>query len=396
MTVCTQWVSLIFLTASLCSCNSFLIQPLEVLVPVQQIFAMGASGQGKTDNDGQAFTATHGKKEVVMSKSVSFSRVSMKIGGVSVANNSISQDQEKTATVKKKLKVINPGDSQMIHKNVFDFNILSSISIASGTELNNGEEDEDTIEEYQLVYRDIHDYGEKNSVNSRNRSYYENASRYLYEGHNDQGVAHEVDINALSIIAYDVETDYNESDHQVESMSIHSDAKNDVDSKNRITSLINKVAMPTNREIKVKSTWMDQKLDKDVATNLFNLNSYADVENQNEMEVRNKNLVENFLSNIFNMIGLTLGLITLSVTVIFSGLLVFLAWRTRRKAKRCKVAEEDLTSSTESQTALKISFNIGQHQEYFKQSDDIFSVDNDSFLSSLETMEATPVKDHVQ
>ena len=69
-----------------------------------QIFAMGASGQGKTDNDGHAFTATHGKKEVVMSKSVSVSRVSMKIGGVSVANNSISQDQEKTDAVKKKLK----------------------------------------------------------------------------------------------------------------------------------------------------------------------------------------------------------------------------------------------------------------------------------------------------
>merc|ERR1719419_37361 len=117
----------------------------------------------------------------------------------------------------------------MIHKNGSDFNILSSTPISSGTEQNNGEEDEDTIEEYQLVYRDIHDYGEKNSVNSRNRNYYENASRYLYEGHNDQGVAHEVDISALPIIAYDVEIDYNESDHQVESMSIHSDAKNDVD-----------------------------------------------------------------------------------------------------------------------------------------------------------------------
>jgi len=84
-----HWFWITLLEVSRCSCDSLLIQPYDVPAPLLQSFATAdlvrGEGQGETDDGGEPLIVSDGGRNVMVSKSVSVSRVSVEIGGVRVA-----------------------------------------------------------------------------------------------------------------------------------------------------------------------------------------------------------------------------------------------------------------------------------------------------------------------
>jgi len=425
-------------------CESLLIQPYDVPAPVMQRFATGdlarEAGQGETGDDGEPFIASDEARNVMVSKSVSVSRVSVEIGGVRVGKEipataddegliaaNISDEKENTKqSVKPKsffqnlilqLKSIvaekSDGTSQESEEAKVDSEFFSPDANLSGAE------------EYTLVYRD-EDYVDDEELLTDDDLYHAdddlyNADEYLDYNYNygydtSDTYSDVIDINEL--VPGDYEDVNNESiDYNDYSKVEGNDRLTPASENKSVDNLVGEIPATDHVRPSPAKIRSDQARGRSLILPEPDLKHLSEAENDvkkteqilvvketeetlinnDERKVSEMDFVVDFSVSepildlnikIGIFIGVALSVVTITVVVVLV---------TRRKARSAKLVIDEDHSTTDSQYAfsrpLKNNSNIIQEQfsnnvgkASFYPCDDLHSLDNDSFLTSLETI----------
>jgi len=423
-----HWFWITLLTGSKCWSESLLIQPHEVPPPQLQSFATDdlarEMGQGDTDDDGETLIADDGGRNMLVSKSVSVSRVSVEMGGVRVAKTIPGVDQ--------RLKTNNYNDNDSDNKNPQSFfqKLISQLkSLAadnSGEETNeeSSEEESDNSssamrltggEEYTLVYRDEDYVGDEEYFTDEYLNYnYYYGDDDISDTYGDiidinesmQGDYRSIDYNdnieAKENDELSEPANQNHGNNSADSLVTGNDDAPDLvrPSPSRIRSdqargrsLIlpesdlkhsSEEIFKTENEVLKSEQIVFVKETKDIIDDQVNEHSEMDFVLDYSMS---RPLIDlNIKIGIF--VGVVLGILIITVLVVLV---------TRRKARSAKLVIDEDQSTTDSQFAFSRGLNnnssiIQEHlSSHFGKapcypSDDLHSLDNDSFLTSLETM----------
>jgi len=408
-----------------------------VTAPLLQSFPAGElvreEGQGETDDGREPIIFSDDKRNVMVSKSVSVSRVSVEIGGVRVEkkidktddklsiNDGISENFQSNKNLMKpqsffqkliaQLKAVASISSGKSYAN-------SNLAIEPDLHFNTPAEDLHA-DEYQLLYRYDEYAGDDLDTTDEEEEY----RNYLYDVYND-------DISDAYIYSRNVSiiSDTKQGNHYDElsapipyNLSIESEESEqykpviDNQSNNNLSSLVtvsqksdlvrsrsdqargrslipeddikyfseesgelSEVALKTQPKVKAQNT--NDILSDDEYRNIHKVFAF-------EFSSSKKALDGNIRIGIF--VGVILGVIITAGSVLT--VLV-----TRRKARSAKLVTDEDQSTTDSQFAFSrgLKHEESVHQEHFNTNfgkpsyfcDDLHSLDNDSFLTSLETI----------
>jgi len=439
-----HWFWVTILTGSQCWCESLLIQPYNVPAPVLQRFATGdlarEVGQGETDDDGEPFIASDEGRNVMVSKSVSVSRVSVEIGGVRVGKEISAADDEGLIAA----NISDDDNYENIEKPVkpksfFQNLILQLKSIAAESSDDTSEESKEAEvdsefsspdpnltgpEQYTLVYRD-EDYVDDEELLTDVDLYHANDDLYHADEYLDYNYNYDydisdtysdiIDINELAQGDYeDVNNDsidYN--DYSEVEGNDHLAPASENKSVDNLVGEIHATDQVRPSPAKIRS---DQARGRSLILPQPDLEQLSEVENdvtkteQILIVKETETLIDNDEKKVSEMdfvidfsvsepildlnikigifIGVALSVVTITVVVVLV---------TRRKARSAKLVIDEDHSTTDSQYAfsrpLKNNSNIIQEQfsnnvgkASFYPCDDLHSLDNDSFLTSLETI----------
>jgi len=433
--VWNHWFWVTILTGSQCWCESLLIQPYEVSAPKLQRFGTGdlarEVGQGETDDDGEPFIASDEGRNMMVSKSVSVSRVSVEIGGVRVGKEIPALDNNKGLA---EANISDENGENMKHSvkpQSFFQNLISQLkSIAAGDPDNTSDESNVTefysdfssldsslseAEEYTLVYRDEdyvgddeyhtdeyldynynYNYGDTYSVvpiNELIQGDYENVNNepvdyndnYKVEGNDRIPLANEnksVDNLVAENHAPDIEN--NDTD-----TAKYSTVKIRSDQARGRSLILPQLDIKQFSEVENDDLKSEQiALEKESVENINNneVKRVSEMDFVIDFSVSESHFDINIKIGIF--IGVILSILTITVLVVVMR---------RRKGRSAKLVIDEDQSTTDSQAVfsrpMKINSSIIQEQFGYNAGksscypcDDLHSLDNDSFLTSLETI----------
>jgi len=409
-----------------------------VPAPVLQRFATGdlarEVGQGETDDDGEPFIASDEGRNVMVSKSVSVSRVSVEIGGVRVGKEISAADDEGLIAANISDDTYENIEKPVKPKSFFQNLILQLKSIAAESSGDTSEESKEAEvapefsspdpnlsgpEQYTLVYRD-EDYVDDEELLTDDDLYPTNDNLYHADEYLDYNYNYDYDISDTYSDIIDI-NDLVQGDYEdVNNDSIDYNDYSEVEGNDRLApasenkSVDNLVGeIHATDQVKSRS---DQARGRSLILPQPDLEQLSEAENDvtkteqilivketetlidnNEKKVSEMDFVIDFSVSepildlnikIGIFIGVALSVVTITVVVVLV---------TRRKARSAKLVIDEDHSTTDSQYAfsrpLKNNSNIIQEQfsnnvgkASFYPCDDLHSLDNDSFLTSLETI----------
>jgi len=374
--VWNHWFWVTLTAVSRCSCESLLIQPYDVTAPLLQSFPAGElvreEGQGETDDGREPIIFSDDKRNVMVSKSVSVSRVSVEIGGV---------------RVEKKTDNKLPSDDVISEKFPISRNTLKPESVFQ-------------TDEYQLVYRD-EEYAEEDTDTTYEEEEYLN---YLYDVYDEIS-----DVYGESIFISDKHQE-NAHDLQSNSFAVKSDQYNSVINYQSIKSLDNLGTVSQQSEL-VKSR-SDQILpeadikyfseDKEEISedalkteNTIKVYSIEEIVTNDKDHNFDREISIDFSSSKAIAINIKIS-IFVSVVIGVTITAVVAVFVTRRKVRSAKVVtdEDPMDSQFAFSRGLKNedslcqeNFNTSFGKSSYLGCEDLNSLDNDSFLTSLETIQ---------
>jgi len=409
-----------------------------VPAPVLQRFATGdlarEVGQGETDDDGEPFIASDEGRNVMVSKSVSVSRVSVEIGGVRVGKEISAAEDEGLIGANISDDNYENTEKPVKPKSFLQNLILQLKSIAAVSSGDTSEEPKEAEvdpefsspdpnlsgpEQYTLVYRD-EDYVDDEELLTDDDLYPTNDNLYHADEYLDYNYNYDYDISDTYSDIIDI-NDLVQGDYEdVNNDSIDYNDYSEVEGNDRLApasenkSVDNLVGeIHATDQVKSRS---DQARGRSLILPQPDLEQLSEAENDvtkteqilivketetlidnNEKKVSEMDFVIDFSVSepildlnikIGIFIGVALSVVTITVVVVLV---------TRRKARSAKLVIDEDHSTTDSQYAfsrpLKNNSNIIQEQfsnnvgkASFYPCDDLHSLDNDSFLTSLETI----------
>jgi len=466
------WITSYLLQAA--HSSSLLLQQIEAEAPFQR-FAMadlkGEAGQGETDDAVEPFIASDIGGNVVVSKSVSVSRVTVEKGGVRVAKkidldkvedvgeNGLNEDfevkgqdgSEQQSSINDLISLLQPlAKISYGQENAYD-------TQHNRINLSNNSDNDDEGQEYQLVYWDG-DFNDGKNVDDDYDyvQYNYDYSEDLYHDVQKLGEYDQSDPSEEDLYLYDLYDDYNEhlddhynyidyygnfqndvnSDDNAENVIIiaaNEESKNNKDdteqpandsnnnsndSFDNLDELVSHFSSTTNvrsdqargRSLELlgqdESELYHEKVFQkvEVPTTEHGSTTIAFIEKQ-EISVNGRNADETYDDNDPKLLivskptedmNLKIGIFggVVVAVLMLTGLLVVLA-RHRARRKKLLHLEEKTVPSSHKQFVLEkdlepnmFSSNIVQkssHVQQYYSNDDLHSLDDDSFLSSLET-----------
>eukprot|EP00090_Calanus_glacialis_P045193 TRINITY_DN8241_c0_g1_i1.p1 TRINITY_DN8241_c0_g1~~TRINITY_DN8241_c0_g1_i1.p1 ORF type:complete len:453 (-),score=119.58 TRINITY_DN8241_c0_g1_i1:70-1428(-) len=435
-----HWFWITLFTASRCNCDSLIIQPYDVPAPLLQSFGtddlLREEGQGETDDAGEPFIASDGGRNVVVSKSVSVSRVSVEIGGVRVAKkiadsgvkfqtNETSDNDNENIQSNKSVK-----PQSFFQKLISQLKSIAAVkSGETGEDSNQKENNPESSakdeysglfsdgEEYQLVYRDEDYVGDDQYVIDEYLNYNYNYADDISDTYSD----------IINISDY-MQGDY--QDAQNDFIDYNDNTEGDKNEKfapvidNQSNAPFDNLVTVNHEPDIVRPSLVSSRSDqargrslilqeadiKHLSEEIFEASDdvlksehivlVKDTEeiphDINEEDNLKTDFVIDFSSSkptlglnikIGIFVGVALGVLIITVVAV----LVM-----RRKVRSAKLVIDEDESTTDSQFAFSrgLKNNSSVMQEHFNNNfgkssytcDDLHSLDNDSFLTSLETI----------
>jgi len=425
--VWNHWFWVTLTAVSRCSCESLLIQPYDVTAPLLQSFPAGElvreEGQGETDDGREPIIFSDDKRNVMVSKSVSVSRVSVEIGGVRVEKNINKTDIKLPSNIISEKTSINTMKPQSFFQTVIS-KLKSDVSINVGERGDNSPHlesqadlyynsaaDDQHTDEYQLVYRDEEYVGDNFDTTSEEVEYL----NYLYDMYGDDVYSDSIiisdalqennndDYNAPIVYNDDIEGEKNafetsvidnQSSKSLENLVTVSQKSDLVRSRSdqaRGRSLILhvddiKYFSEEREEIHEDALKAEHIVIVQNTERIFTKDPNLDTDFSVDVSSSRKSLAMKIKIGIF--VGVVMGvLISAVVAVLFR----------RRKTKSAKLVIDEDQSTTDSQFAFSrgLKHEDSGRREHFNNHigkssyscDDLHSLDNDSFLTSLETIQ---------
>jgi len=436
-----HWFWITILAVTKCSCDSLQIQPYDLPVPLLQSFATSdlvrGEGQGETDDGEEPFIASDGGRNVMVSKSVSVSRVSVEIGGVRVGKKISEAEDKLDKNITKHDSSENvPINDNSVKPQSFFQNLISQLkSIASVTA---GEDTKDPTaiinednryleseenssqlagaEEYQLVYRDedfangdpdhdIHDVS-----NDYHSFPHNNYGDYLGDAFSDiseeiQGEHPEVHNDLIDYNDYIELNDDKQLEPIKDDQASRSLGNLVIDSqesdlvRSRSDQARGRSLILQEDDIKYFSKERSEVVEDDLnSQQISEVKDTNKIQNNND-QVKNSEMdfVIDFSSPKANLdinikigifVGVAMGVILIAVVAVLI---------LRRNVRHAKLVIDEDQSTTDSQFVFSRgvkSNTSGREEQHFNsnfgkssytRTDDLYSLDNDSFLTSLET-----------
>jgi len=403
--VWNHWFWITLIAVSRCSCDSLLIQPYRVPpAPLLQSFAMGdlvrEEDEGETDDVGEPFIVSDVERNVMVSKSVSVSRVSVEIGGVRVekkTDNKLPSDD----VISEKFPI---SRNTLKPESVFQ-TLLDQLKSVGSNGIGGSKADlfsDPPADEYQLVYRD-EEYAEEDTDTTYEEEEYLN---YLYDVYDEIS-----DVYGESIFISDKHQE-NAHDLQSNSIAVKSEQYNSVINYQSSKSLDNLGTVSQQSDL-VKSR-SDQILheadikyfseDKEEISedalkteNTIKVYSIEEIVTNDKDHNFDREISIDFSSSKAIAINIKIS-IFVSVVIGVTITAVVAVFVTRRKVRSAKVVTDEDQSTMDSQFAFsrglknedslcQENFNTSFGKSSYLGCEDLHSLDNDSFLTSLETIQ---------